>query len=176
MRRRKPSKAASQLRAVSKALARERQVQTLAKDIADKIATLQKQREAADRELAAIQEILNADPDLTDIAREMTKKEFVHRSARDGGFAIQNPKYVSSAQKRELLFRILRDYAQENPEAEGMSYAAIKSILRSRYGIATASAGLFFRNELKEWESRGGNKNKSVVLKFGQIQGPRVLK
>ena len=168
MHRQKPSKAASQLRAVSKALARERHVQAWAKEIADRIAALQKQQEAAANELAAIQKILNADLDLTAIAREMTKKAVSPRRARNVAFAIQNPKYVSSDEKRELLLRILRDYSQENPRAEGMSYSAIKSVLRSRYGIETASAGLFFRNELKEWESKGGNKNKSVLLKFGQ--------
>lgn len=166
MGRRKPSRAASQLRAVSKALARELEVRASAKEIADKLAALQKQQEAASRELAALQEILSADPDLTAIAREMMKKAVTAR----GGFAIKNPKYVSSDQKKELLLRILRDYSRENPGAEGMSYASIKGILRSRYGIETASAGLFFRNELRDWESRGGNKNKSVLLKIGRIR------
>jgi len=170
MRRRKPSRAASQLQAVGKALVREREVRAATKEIADKLAALQKQQEAAGKELAALQEILNADPDLTAIAREMMRKAAVARGR--GGIAIPNPKYVSSDQKRALLLSILRDYSQENPGAEGMSYAAIKSVLRSRYGIETASAGLFFRNELREWESRGGNKNKSVVLKkIGQIRG-----
>jgi hypothetical protein len=167
MGRRKASRAASQLRAVSKALARELEVRASAKEIATKLATLQKQREGVDKELAALQEILNADPELTAIAREMMTKA---AAARGGGVAIPNPKYVSSDQKKQLLLRILRDYGRENPGAEGMSYAAIKSVLRSRYGIETASAGLFFRNELREWESRGGNKNKSVVLKIGQIR------
>ena len=169
MRRRKPSKAASQLRAVGKALAREREVRASAKEIADKLAALQKQQEAAGKELAALQEILSADPDLTAIAREMMKKAALARGR--GGVAIPNPKYVSSDQKKALLLSILRDYSQENPRSEGMGYAAIKSVLRSRYGIETASAGLFFRNELREWESKGGNKNKSVLLKkIGQIR------
>ena len=86
---------------------------------------------------------------------------------RSGGVAIPNPKYVTADAKRELLTKILHDHRQENPEAQGMSYSAIKSVLQSRYGIETASAGLFFRNELKEWKTVGGNKNKSVVLKFG---------
>ena len=167
MRRQKPSTAASQLRAVSKALARDRHVRAWVKEIEDKIAALQKQREKADKELAAMQEILNADPDLTAIVREMLKKAVAARGGKTGALAIQNPNYVSSEEKQELLLRILRDYSRENPDAEDMSYAAIKAILRSRYGIETASAGLFFRNELKEWESKGGNKNKSVLLKFG---------
>jgi len=165
MSRQKPSRAASQLQAVSKALIRERQVRAWAKEIADKIVTLKRQRQHAEQELTSIQEILDADPDLTAIAREMMKKAAVARGT--DGFAIPNPKYVSSGHKRELLLRILRDYSQENPGADVMSYAAIKSVLQRRYGIETASAGLFFRNELKEWQSRGGNKNKSVVLKFG---------
>lgn len=164
MGRRKPSRAASQLRAVGRALARELEVRASAKEIAGKLAALQRQQEAAERELTALQEILDADPELTAIAREMMQKA---AAARVGGVAVPNPKYVSSDRKRELLLQILRDYSRENPGAEDMSYGAIKGVLRSRYGIETASAGLFFRNELKGWQSKGGNKNKSVVLKFG---------
>lgn len=166
----KPSRAASQLQAVSKALIRERQVRAWAKELADKIATLQRQRQDAERELTSIQEVLNADSELTAIARRMMKKAVAKGGGRSGGMAIPNPNYVTSNAKQELLLRILQDHRQENPKAQGMSYSAIKSVLQSRYGIETASAGLFFRNELKEWETRGGNKNKSVVLKFGQNQ------
>ncbi len=169
MGRQKPSRAAAHLQAVSEALIRERQAQASAKEIADKIATLQRQRESVEKELAAIQEILSADSDLTAIARQMMQKAVALRGERNSGFGIPNPKYVTSDCKRELLLRILQDYSQENPEALSMSFTAIKSLLRSRYGIETASAGLFFRNELKGWKTTGGNKNKSVVLKSGQI-------
>ena len=168
MSRQKPSRAASQLQAVSKALIRERQVRAWAKEVADKIATLQRQRQDADQELASIQEILNADPELTAAARQMMKKAVMTGGPRSAGVAIPNPRYVTADAKRELLSKILHDHRQDNPEAHGMSFSAIKSVLQSRYGIETASAGLFFRNELKEWKTRGGNKNKSVVLKFGQ--------
>ena len=168
MSRQKSSRAASQLQAVSKALIRESQVRAWAKELADKIATLQRQRQHAEQELTSIQEILDADPELTAIARQMMKKTVATGAGRSGGIAIPNPKYVTSDAKRELLLRILQDHRQENPEAQGMSYSAIKSVLQSRYGIETASAGLFFRNELNEWKTKGGNKNKSVVLKFGQ--------
>ena len=171
MSRQKPSKAASQLEAVSKALILERQVRAWAKELADKITRLQKQRQAAEQELTSIQETLDADPELTAIARQMMRKTVAARGGRNSGFAIPNPNYVTSDAKRELLLKILQNHRQENPEAQGMSYSAIKSVLRSRYGIETASAGLFFRNELKEWKTRGGNKNKSVVLKFGENQG-----
>lgn len=167
MRRKKSSRAASQLRAVSEALTRERQLLAAAKEIADRLTDLQERRATAEKELVAIQEILNADPDLTATAREMMEKALVLQGGRSGGISVKNPKHVSSAEKRRLLLRILEDFRQENPEADGMSYAAIKRALRSQYGIETASAGLFFRNELKQWESKGGNKNKVVVLKSG---------
>lgn len=169
MGRQKPSRAASQLQAVSKALVRERQVQNWAKEIADKIATLQKQREAAEREMAEIQEILNADPDLTAIARQMMKKAVTGRGTGDGDFVVYNPKYVASDDKQRLLEKILQDYIRENSGSDGISFSAIKSVLRNRYGIETASAGLFFRNELKKYKTKGGNKNKSVVLNPRQI-------
>jgi len=170
MSRQKPSRAASQLQAVSKALIRERQVRAWAKELAEKVATLQRQRQDAEQELTSIQEILNADPELTAIARQMMKKAVATGGGRSSGIAIPNPKYVTSDAKRELLLRILQDHRQENPAAQEMSYSAIKGVLRSRCGIETASAGLFFRNELKGWKTRGGNKNKSVVLKFGENQ------
>ena len=163
----KPSRAASHLQAVSRALVRERQVRAWAKELADKIASLQKQRQTADRELAALQEILDADPEVTVIARRMMQKAVSTAGGRSAGVAIPNPRYVTADAKRELLSKILHDHRQENPEAQGMSYTAIKQVLQSQYGIETASAGLFFRNELKGWKTVGGNKNKSVVLKFG---------
>ena len=164
----KPSRAATHLQAVSRALVRERQVLAWAKELADKIASLQKQRQTAERELASLQEILDADPEVTVIARRMMQKAGAAAGGRSAGVAIPNPKYVTADAKRELLTKILHDHRQENPEAQGMSYSAINQVLQSKYGIETASAGLFFRNELKGWKTRGGNKNKSVVLKFGQ--------
>ena len=169
MGRQRQSRAASQLHAVSKALARERQVRAAAKEISGKIAAFQKQLEAAKSELAAIQETLDADPDLTAIARQIMEKA-VARGAETSTVFIRNPSYVSAEDKRKLLLKILRDHLREHPEAAGMSFAAIKGVLRSRYSIDTASAGLFFRNELKEWKTAGGNRNKSVVLPQKQLQ------
>jgi len=166
----KPSKAASQLQALSKALTMERQLHAMARDLTDKISRLQKQKETVEVELSAIQQTLNADPDLTLIARQLMQKASAAGGGRKGGLAILNPKYVRSDAKRELLLRILQDHRQENPEDQEMTYLAIKSVLQSRYGIETASAGLFFRNELKKCRSKGGNKNKSVVLEFDQLQ------
>lgn len=169
MSKKTPSKAASQLEALGKALARERQIQNWQKEIADKIATLESQQKHADREAAEIQRILEADPELTAVARQMMQQAISLQGVGDDEFAIYNPKYVTAADKKRLLLKILRDFHHENPSAEAMSFAAIRNVLKSRYKIETASAGLFFRKELKEWQTRGGNKNKSVVLEPSRL-------
>ena len=94
MTRQKPSKAATQLQAVSKALIRERQVRAWAKELAEQIVTLQKRRQVAEQELAAIQEVLNTDPDLTAIARQMMQKAGATKDRRNSDVAIPNPRYV----------------------------------------------------------------------------------
>lgn len=164
MSRKIPSKAASQLEELGKALARERQLQNWKKELADKIAKLESQQRHADSEAAEIQRILDADPDLTAVARQMMQQAISLQGAGDDEFAIYNPNYVTSEDKKKLLEKILRDFHNENPGAETMSFAKIKDVLKSRYKIETASTGLFFRNELKNWQTRGGNKNKSIVL------------
>ena len=111
------SHAATHLQAVSRALVRERQVLAWAKELADKIASLQKQRQTAERELASLQEILDADPEVTVIARRMMQKAGAAAGGRSAGVAIPNPKYVTADAKRELLTKILHDHRQENPEA-----------------------------------------------------------
>jgi hypothetical protein len=170
----KPSKAASQLRAVSVALVRERQVRCTARELAAKIVSLQKQREAAEKELAEIHDILAADPDLTAIARRMMRNSVPGKEGGPSDVVISNPNYVSSGDKRKLLMRILQDFRQENPDADGMSFTAIKSVLQSRYQIQTASAGLFFRNELKDLKTTGGNRNKRVSLSGHESQGQKA--
>lgn len=167
---RTPSQAASQLEAISKALARERQLQNWQKELADKIATLESQRKHAEREAAEIQKILEADPELTAVARQIMQQAIKLQGAGDDEFAIYNPNYVTSDDKKKLLIKILRDFHRENPTADTMAFATIKNVLKSRYRIETASTGLFFRNELKGWQTRGGNKNKSVVLETSRLQ------
>ena len=164
-----PSKAASQLETLGKALARERQIQNWQKEIADKIATLESQQKHAEREAAEIQRILEADPELTAVARQMMQQAISLQGAGDDEFAIYNPNYVTSEDKKKLLVKILRDFHNENPSAETMSFAAIKNVLKSRYKIETASTGLFFRKELKDWQTRGGNKNKSIVIENNRL-------
>jgi hypothetical protein len=164
MSRQKPSKAATQLQAVSKALGRELEVLARKKEINTQIAALEKKREAADREIADIHRILSADPALTAIARQMMKKAASVAMPGGGDFVVANPRHVTAEDKRRLLSKILADYGREHPGADGMSFAAIKQVLQSQYSIETASAGLFFRDELKNWRTKGGNRNKSVIL------------
>jgi hypothetical protein len=165
----KQSDAAAQLRAVSKALVRERQLENWQKELSDKIATLQKQQKAATAESEELQKVLDADPDLTAVARQMMAKAVELRGSGDDEVAVYNPKYVTADDKQALFLKILRDHHNENPEADGMSYAAIRRVLENRYKIKSASAGMFFRNELKGWKTRGGNKNKEVLLDLAKI-------
>jgi len=171
MTEKEPSKAAAQLQAVGEALVLLPQVQESAKEIAQKIASLQRQLAAIEKESAEIQQILAADPELTALARQMMDKPVAAREAAAGKVVIRNPKYVSADDKRRLLARIVREYRLENPEAAGMSYSAIKSVLRGRYGVETASAGLFFRNELREWKTMGGNRNKRICFDLNEKLG-----
>lgn len=168
MSRQKPSKAASQLHSVSKALMREGEVLARAQEISEQIRTLERKLEASEREISEIRKILNADPELTAIARQMMKK--AASAAMTGDVVVANPRYVTAEDKRRLLAKILADYGREHPGAEGMSFAAIKGVLQSRYSIETASAGLFFRDELKKWMTKGGNRNKRVILAPKQPQ------
>lgn len=164
MSKKSPSNAASQLQAVLKALVRERQLENWRKEIADRIAKLLAQQKHAESEAVEIQGVLDADPELTAVARQLIKEAGDLKGSGDDEFSIYNPNYVTSDDKRKLLAKVLRDFRRENPNSETMSFAAIKAVLKSRYGIETASAGLFFRSEIKDWETRGGNKNKSVLL------------
>jgi hypothetical protein len=167
------SDAAAQLRALSKALVREKQLQYWQKELAEKFATLTDQQRAAEREFAEVQEVLDADPALTAVARQMMEKAVELQGTGDREFSVYNPKYVTSEDKQQLLLKILRDHHTENPDADGMSYAAIKRVLENRYKIQTASAGMFFRKELSGWQTRGGNKNKEVLLDLEKILGTK---
>ena len=46
-----------------------------------------------------------------------------------------------------------------------MRFGLIKNVLLNRYKIETPSAGLFFRNQMKDYKTEGGNKNKTILLK-----------
>lgn len=163
MARRKKPDSAAQLKAISKSLKREIEIENWQKEIKDKISTLESQMVASKRELEEHKKVLAEDPALTKVAREMLS-EALKKSSGDA-FQIYNPNYVTTEDKEKLLAKILVDYKAENPSADKMPFQAIKAVLQSRYKIDTPSAGLFFRNQLKEYETVGGNKSKFVCLK-----------
>lgn len=160
---------AEQLRAISKALISRVQTANWKKELLDKMETLQRQLKAAERKEEEIERVLSASPSLTKVAEELMGRAATLKGAGDGELSVYNPNYVSREDKKLLLVKILRDYHKEHPEADGVPYKAIKAVLANRYKIETASAGLFFRNELQEWESRGGTKNKEVVLNLAKL-------
>jgi hypothetical protein len=62
------------------------------------------------------------------------------------------------------LAEILSQYQAENPQAETMTFQQVKAVLSERYGIETRTIGNFFRRQLPEYETSGGNKKKVIVL------------
>ena len=163
MARKKQTDSAAQLKAISQALMREKQIENWQKELKDKISTLESQYKASERQLDEQKEILAKDPALTSVAREMLS-EALEKQAGDS-FQIYNPNYVTSEDKEKLLAKILSDFQAENKDLNKMPFGMIKTILKTRYKIETPSAGLFFRNQLKEHETTGGNKSKFVCLK-----------
>jgi hypothetical protein len=164
----KPSKGAEQLAAINTALKREIQQENALKEIEDKMETLKRQKAAIEREKAEYEATLKADPQMTAIAREMMADALKLQGAGTTDFAIYNPKYVSNEDKLTLLAKLLADYEAENKEnrmVKGMPFTTIKTILANRYNITTDSAGIFFRNQLKEYETVGGSRNKKVLFK-----------
>ncbi len=155
---------AAQLDAIRKALRKEVQLKNALKEFRDKISVIQRQEQAVKRELDDLKEVLDEDKKLTAVAREMMSDALKLQGAGDGDFAVYNPAYVTTEDKEALLDKILTDYSTENPSRKSMSFIQIKNVLYNRYKIETQSAGLFFRNQLKAYETEGGNRNKVVVL------------
>lgn len=82
---------------------------------------------------------------------------------------LDNPKYVSSTNKEQLLKIILDDFKAENPKAGTMTFQQVKAVLESRYGVETRTIGDFFRRQLPSYETVGGNKKKMIILKSYQV-------
>ena len=160
----KVSKPADRLKEISQALKREMQVKNWKKELLDKKAIIEKQLEHARNDLEAVKEILDKDAELTAAARQMMNIALELQAGSKDSLNIYNPNYVTTEDKEKLLTKILSDYKSENPKAKSMSFTNIKNILLSRYKIESQSAGMFFRNQLKEYQTTGGNKNKAVVL------------
>lgn len=113
--------------------------------------------------MEAIQNILSKDEQLVTAARML----MVDLMESQGGLSkatVTNPKYVTAEDKDALLERILDEYAAENPKAKTMPFSTVHLVLQDKFHIVTRSAGLFFRNQLKENETEGGNRNKKIVL------------
>jgi len=160
----KKGDAATQLKAIGGALKRERQLENWLSEIRDQLDRLQRQHDHAEREMTDLRAVLDADPALTAAAREMMQSAVELTGAGDEELRVYNPNYVTAEAKKQLLAKILRDYQVENPGQDAMGFAEIREVLKNRYKIETASAGLFFRNEIRDFETRGGNKRKFVVL------------
>lgn len=158
----KPQKldAADQLKAVSDALKRERQCVNALKEIDDRIAKLENSKRGIQRDLDASKEVLDADPRFTAMARGIMKDLATGETQ-----PVYNPKYVTTADKEKMLSKIIADHQKRHPEATGVSYRNIRHRLVHDYGIPNASTASFFRNELKNFETIGGNKNKMIVFK-----------
>ena len=160
----KGSKPADKLKEISQALKREMQVKNWKKELLDKKAIIEKQLEHARNDLEAVKEILDKDAELTAAARQMMNIALELQAGSKDSLNIYNPNYVTTEDKEKLLTKILEDYKSENPKAKSMSFTNIKNVLLSRYKIESQTAGMFFRNQLKEYQTTGGNKNKAVVL------------
>ena len=94
----------------------------------------------------------------------------LHKLVKPGttDFAIYNPKYVTNEDKVTLLAKILAEYEElnrKNRNVKGMPFTTLKQWLLTRYNITTDSAGIFFRNQLKDYETVGGSRNKTVLFK-----------
>lgn len=155
---------ASELRSIIQALVREKHLTRILSEITEELAQLRRRESTLRESLSEVQSSLAATPELTEVARQIMEEATSLRETPNEEFSIPNPSYVSQKDKKRLLVKIVEDYRNENPTAEAMSYAEIKRVLRDTYGIETASTGLFFRNELRGWPTRGGNKNKAVII------------
>ena len=156
---------AEKLKQISKALRREIQLKNWRKELLDKRQIIDNQLEAQKRDLTAVEEVLATDKELTAVARQMLTEVLHNQNTDDDAVSIYNPKYVTAEDKTKLLAQILIDYKAEHPKQNSVPFTHIKNVLLNRYKIETPSAGLFFRNQLPEYETSGGNKNKAILLK-----------
>ena len=153
------------LKKVGELLKRKRQIENWQKEIDDKIEKLERQKEASIAEQAEICEKLDGEyAELVEAASEFASNAGI-ASEKQPEFAVYNPKYVSNADKEQLLKIILDEFKAENPKAGTMTFQQVKAVLESRYGVETRTIGNFFRRQLPSYETTGGNKKKVIVLK-----------
>ncbi len=155
--------AAEKLAIIGKELRREAKIKATLDVVDQEIEALKRRRTALEGDLKAIDEALSKDEKLVTAARMM----IVDLMESQGGLSkatVTNPNYVTAEDKEALLERILDEYAAENPKAKTMPFSTVHLALQDKFHIVTRSAGLFFRNQLKEYETEGGNRNKKIVL------------
>ena len=102
---------------------------------------------------------------LSEAATEFASKDRI-TAENQSVFTVYNPKHVSNNDKDKLLKIILDDFKEENPKAVNMTYHQVRAVLESRYGVETRTIGNFFRRQLPNYETAGGNKKKKIVLKW----------
>ena len=76
---------------------------------------------------------------------------------------LDNPKYVKNTDKEQLLRIIINEFKAENPKAGAITFQQVKAML-SHYGVKTKTIGNFFRRQLLNYETTGGNKKKFILL------------
>ena len=153
------------LKKVGELLKRQRQIENWQKEIDDKIEKLERQKEASIAEEKEIREKLEGEyAELVEAASEFASDAGI-ATEKQAEFAVYNPKYVSNADKEQLLKIILDDFKAENPKAGTMTFQQVKAVLENRYGVETRTIGDFFRRQLPSYETTGGNKKKMIVLK-----------
>jgi len=153
------------LRRVGDLIRRKRQIENWKKEISDRIETLERQKASAAEEMAVIQGQLDGKyAGLVEAASEFASKAGI-TAENQPVFTVYNPKHVTNDDKDKLLKIILDDFKAENPKTENMTFQQVRAVLESRYGVETRTIGNFFRRQLPNYETAGGNKKKMIVLK-----------
>lgn len=154
----------SVLKQIQQGIKREFQLTNWLEELDDKIEKLQRQQKFAQEEMARIQTLFQEHKDVVEVARQFVSLGETIKGKGDEEVRVYNPKYVSRKNKKELLFKILKDHHLETGDTGGMEFSTIKRVLKNRYNIETRSAGDFFRFEMKEYECDGGKRNRRVLF------------
>lgn len=145
------------------------------KTIRNRLTHLPNKREEIQRQIENLQaklEELRAEEDelenrlSTDFAELQTEEGLF--STDQSGVAelplIERTGYVKKEEKGPLLSAIIHDYQRANPKAKTVSYSYVKTTLDERFGIQCKSIANFFLEQLPDYETTGGNRNKAIVL------------
>ena len=157
----KKADTATKMRAIAQAMKQEVAAKAALADLQARKESIERDIKLRESQLEGIALTLDADPELTAVAREIAAA-----AAAGGEVASKtySPHYVSTADKQKILERIIADHQKTHPEATSVSYRHIRNELTHRFGVAASTAS-FFRDQLKEFDTIGGNKNKEIVIK-----------